>query len=433
VNKALRFAAAGAHHTEVFNRVTFALAAYRLALQSSGNVSHEQAVKRAEGDMRAAHFDYSADNKPQMMRGKHSRLLFMFQQYRQHMIYWWAKNAKEFVQNEAPGARGRAAKSMLLMGTTNLVMAGAAGMPFVGAVALLASLIGGEDDDGTPFDFNKWIEDAAVEHMGEDAGKVFARGIFAGLGMDVSKRIGQADLTPFLNAGSATYERDPDDKMRAYLYDLAGPLGSIALGVARAQDKFANGDAVGGLAAMTPKAVADVLKAYQLDQEGMKDKRGQQLATAEAFDGADVLLQFAGVTPSAVSSIKSDRGRVREVEYALKDKSRLLTGQFVEAWMRGDRDGVGEAVEAIKAFNQKTAEKYGASRGMLIDGRQLESAIKDRRQRAMMLALTGGTAETRQQLLIATRMSGLFAPVNQETMQQNAEFALPGLPGLPGN
>src|SRR5690606_9163453 len=57
--KAMRLAAAGAHHTEVFNRVTFALAAYRLAMKSGTNVTHEDAVRRAENDVAAAHFDYS--------------------------------------------------------------------------------------------------------------------------------------------------------------------------------------------------------------------------------------------------------------------------------------------------------------------------------------------------------------------------------------
>lgn len=424
--KFMRLAAAGAHHTEVFNRVTFALAAYRLALKSNGDVSHAEAVRRAENDLVAVHFDYSFANKPEMMRGK-ARLVFMFQQYRQHMLYWWGRNIKDIVKNEAPGDRTRALKAALLMGTTQGIFAGALGMPFVGSIAFLANLLGGGDEDGVPFDFNRWITDAAVEATGsQEAGEVMAKGIFAALGMNIGQRIGQADLFPFLNEGSAKYERNADDKMRAYLFDLAGPLGSIALGMARSSEAFARGDTAAGIAAATPKAVSDIVKAYQLETEGMKDKRGQFLAAAEAFDGADVFMQAAGVAPTRVAAIRDARGKIMDVDNGMRDRSRLITGQFVEAWSRGDRDGVAEALADIQAFNQKLASRGLGARQFLIDGRQLELAIKDRQQRAMILALTGGTAETRRQLMIATRMSGLF---NQS---EPTNGGLPGLPGLPG-
>lgn len=431
--KLMRLAAAGAHHTEVFNRVTFALAAYRLALKSGGNVTHAEAVRRAENDTAAVHFDYSYANKPEMMRGKKTRLIFMFQQYRQHMLYWWAKNIKDMVKGEAPGDRTRALKAALLMGTTQGVFAGALGLPFVGSVAFLANLLGGDDDDGVPFDFNTWITEAAVDATGsKEAGEVMAKGIFAALGMNISQRIGQGDLLPFLNEGSAKFERNADDKMRAYLFDLAGPLGSIALGAARATEAFGRGDTAGGIAATTPKAVSDIIKAYQLETEGMKDKKGQFLATAEAFDGSDVFMQAAGVAPTAVARVRADRGRVMEVETALKDRTRQITGQFVEAWLRGDRDGVMEAVEEVKEFNRKTGAKF-KDRSLLIDGRQLEMAIRDRQRRALLLALTGGTAETKRQLLLATQLSGLYNPVTADSIRENAAGGLPGLPGLPGN
>lgn len=431
--KFMRLAAAGAHHTEVFNRVTFALAAYRLALRSSGSVSHDEAVRRAETDVASVHFDYSYANKPELMRGKSTRLLFMFQQYRQHMLYWWAKNFKDIVKNEAPGERTRALKAALLMGATNAVFAGAMGLPFVGAVGLLANLLGGEDDDGVPFNFERWVTDAARDVTGSDeAGEVMSKGIFAALGMNISQRIGQADLLPFVNQGSAKFEKNADDKMRAYLFDLAGPLGSIALNLARSSEAFGRGDTLAGLAYATPKAASDIIKAYQLDTEGMKDKRGNYLATAEAFDGSDTFLTAAGVQPTKVANIKADRGRVADLDNALREKTRQLTGEFVEAWMRGDREGITEALGEVQAYNKKVVGGKLRDRSLIIDSRALELAIKDRQQRAMLLALTGGTAETKRQLLLATRMSGLFNQVTPQTIRQNADN-LPGLPGLPGS
>lgn len=428
-NKFMRLAAAGAHHTEVFNRVTFALAAYRLALKSSGSVTHEEAVRRAEDDVAAVHFDYSAANKPELMRGK-ARLVFMFQQYRQHMLYWWGKTVKDAVKGETPEERRRAYKAAFLMGTTNALFAGALGMPFVGTIAFLMNMFAPDDDDGVPFDFDRWLTEAATEATGsEKAGQVMARGIFNAMGMNIGQRIGQGDLMPFLNEGSARFERNADDKMRAYLFDLAGPLGSIALGVARSSEAFARGDTVAGLAHTTPKAVSDILKAIELSNEGVKNGRGQVLASQEAFDGADVFLQAAGVAPADVASIKADRGRVIEIDNAFKDKTRRLMGSFTEAWMRQDRAGVAEALAEIQDYNRKIATGKFRDRSLLIDGRKLESAIRDRQQKALILALTGGTADSKRQMMIALRMSGLINAVTPDSMQQNA-MDLPGLPGL---
>ncbi len=418
--KAMRWAAAGAHHTEVFNRVSFALAAYRLAMKSSTAMTHAEAVKRAENDTAAVHFDYSYSNKPEVMRGKTTRLLFMFQQYRQHMIYWWAKNVKDMVKNEAPGDRTRALKAALLMGTTQATFAGALGLPFVGTIALLCNLLGGDDEDGLPFDFNKWVTDAAIEQLGETGGEVMAKGIFAGMGMNIGQRIGQGGL--LAHAGSEKYERNGDDKVRAYLFDLlGGPLGSIATSMGKSVDAFGSGDVAGGLAHATPKVVSDVIKAYQLESEGLKDKRGQTLAAAEAFDGADVFMQAAGVAPTAVANLKADRGRVADIENKFKEKTRALSANFVESWQRGDQEGLAEAVEEIKAFNTMVGAGKYKGLGIEITGKKLENAIKDRQSRAMMLALTGGTAQTKQQMMIANQTSGLFAPVTKESMRENAQ------------
>lgn len=433
--KAMRLAAAGAHHTEVFNRVSFALAAYRLAMKSSPDMTHEAAVKRTEDDVAAVHFDYSTANKPYAMgRGAPAaRLVFMFQQYRQHMLYWWANTVKDAVKGETPEARTQARKAALLMGATNLVFAGTMGLPFVGAIGLLASLFAGGEPGDEPFDFERWMREAAVGLTGSTAaGEVLSKGIFTALGVDISKRIGQGDLLPLLNTGSARFERNADDKMRAYLFDLLGPLGSIALGTARAWEAFAEGDTLKGLAATTPKAAADLIRAYQLQTEGMKDKRGNFIATAEAFDGADVAAQALGMTPAAASNIRQARAAVSDIQYAFQDQKKLLTRHFIEAWARGDAEGVQEALTDIQGYNKRVATGRYADPKLLLTQQNLADGVRERQQRAMMLALTGGLAETRQQLLIATRMSGLYDNVGG-MLQQAAPRPADGngLPALP--
>jgi hypothetical protein len=427
--KAMRLAAAGAHHTEVFNRVSFALAAYRLAMKSRSDMTHEEAVRAAEKDVASAHFDYSYTNKPLWM-GKSSpamRLVFMFQQYRQHMLYWWGNTIKDAVKGETPEARSTARKAALLMGTSQLLFAGTLGLPFIGALGTLVNVLAGGDDGEEPFNFERWLREAAVGMTGsEKAADVVLKGVFAAIGADISKRIGQADLLPLLNPGSARFERDFDDKTRAYLFDMLGPLGSIALGAARATEAFASGDYARGLAATLPKTAADIVRAYDQHTGGLKDKRGQQLAAEEAFDGLDTAFQALGITPTQVANAKQARGAVLDIQNALRDDTRRLTGSFIEAWVRHDAQGMTEALEGIRKYNATVAKGRLAQRELLITPDRLKSAIVERQRRAMLLALTGGLADTRQQLLIATRVSGLY-----DLEGRDANLDSHGLPALP--
>lgn len=429
-HKFLRLGAAGAHHTEVFNRVTFALAAYRLALKSAASVTHDEATRRAENDVFATHYDYTSENAPLLMKGNFSRVVTMFQKYRQHQIYWWAKNMKEAIKNEAPGDRLRASKAMVLMGTTQLVFGGVKALPFIGAIAFLSNLFAGAADDGQPFDFNQWIEDAAKDVMGDTAGEAFAQGIFGAMGMNVATRIGQGGL--LLNTGSEKYEKNADDKMRAYLFDLAGPMGSIALGTAKAYAAFGRGDVAGGLAATTPKFISDALKAYQLEQEGIVDhKKNLTIAPAEAFDASDVTMQALGVMPRKVADLKADGAKIRDIDQGLKDKSHQLTNSFVEAWAREDAAGMQEAISRIKDFDQLVGAKYQNS-AFLINGQHLEAAVKEYQNRAIRLAITSGSAATQRQMLIASKTGNMNTPVTPESLVSGVQGVRDrGLPGLP--
>ncbi|OWT53392.1 PLxRFG domain-containing protein [Candidimonas nitroreducens] len=429
--KFLRLAAAGAHHTEVFNRVTFALAAYRLALKSSADITHEEAVRRAEDDVAAAHFDYSFANKPAMMRGK-SRLVFMFQQYRQHMLYWWGNTIKDMVKGETPEDRGRALKAALLMGAAQGIFAGAMGLPFVGTIGQLANMFASDNDDGEPFDFKRWITQAAVDATGsQKAGEVMANGIFAAVGADVSRRIGQADLLPLINMGSKSYAQHTDDKVRDYLFDLLGPLGSIAVDAAKSVDMFSSGQTLQGLAAASPQAAKGIIQAYALDTEGLKNKRGQVLATADKFDGSDRAMQLLGVKPMDVTHVQADRGRVLDAEYYFKQRAQILEQSFVQAWTRQDDKGMSDALDGIKEFNNKLMKGNLATKSNMVTGQKLESALKTYMQQQMMLALSNGAAASRQELMMAMRMSGLYNPVALGATPTALPGNMPGLPGLP--
>lgn len=424
-NKAMRTAAGGAHHTEVFNRVTFALAAYRLALQSGSTVTHEQAVQRTGDDLAATHFDYSGVNKAEFMKGNVSRMVFMFQQYRQHMLYWWFNNVKQAVKGESKEERARAIKAAIYMATAQGVFAGARGLPFIGAIGLIAELasaaIGGDDDE--PFNFERYLSEGAKAALGEAGGETFTKGVLALAGMDIGQRIGQHDLAPFLNLGSARFERNPDDKARAYLFDMLGPLGSQALNFAKAGAAVMDGDAYKAVEYAAPKGAADIIKAYNMANQGVTNSRGQVILAAEKMDGVDIALQALGTRPTKVSKARNERGRIMDIEQHYVDRGRSLRSAFVQAWARQDNEGIKDALEGIQTYNTRLVkERPIMAREFAITAKGLTSALRDYQQRAMMLALTDGSAETRRQAMIALQMFGLMGAQDVEESSQLISF-----------
>lgn len=431
--KGAHLASAGAHHVEVFNRVTAALTAYNLAMQSDPNLTPKQATRVAEDAVAAIHFDYSPGNKPQVMRGNVMRPLMMFQQYRQHLLYWWANDIKEALKGETPKVRAEARKAAFLMGATNALFAGALGMPFVGTIQFLANLLGPDGEDGEEFDFEKWVTEAANEAEAATGvgglSAVLTKGIFAAMGMNIGQRLSQADLIPFLSEGSARFEREAGNKARAYLFDLLGPVGSVAVDMVRSTEAFERGDVVAGLAQATPKAIADGLRAWQMSTEGIKNRRGEILATAEAFDGYDVLLQATGIMPTTAADIRADRGRIYEMEQQFQRRTSQLTNNFVEAWQRQDQHGMLEATRNIQEYNRKVASgRFGEHPELLqrlvLDGRRIEQAIRRRQQQAYLRALSGGRADTQRQMLLGMQMSGLIQQITPQMVADNASVLI---------
>lgn len=419
-NRWMAISAAGAHHTEVFNRVVAALTAYRLARQRGA--THTQAVETAENDLVLTHIDYSQENTANFMKGPYAGRIFMFQKYRQGMLYWWVKQVRDALGAATPEDRKAAGKAMGLMAASHLLAAGVRGLPFAGAFFLVADLIAAvAGDDDEPFDLQKEMEEALEEWLGPEAGRFFARGVFDAAGLDLSHRIGQHDLLPFTDWSTAKYERDGDDKVRAYLFDLLGPLGSVALGWGSGMDAAQRGDWLAAGAYMSPKFAADIFKAIDLHEQGLRDKRGQVIAQRELFDGWDIALQAVGTRPSTVADIRHERSKVRDLETHYQNRSQALTRYFTEAFKLQDQDGIQDAVEAITAFNRKVVRKHPQ---LVITGQRLEQAVRRDYQRQLINALTGGTADTRRQLMLMMQMTGMMQRPDEDWSQ--------GIPDMKG-
>ena len=131
------------HHAEKFNRQVTFVAAYRLAKRAGADsdTAFEQA-KKATYD---GHFDYAAQNRPRFMMGNVAKVVFLFKQYSQNILYALGRNAYLAFKGDK-----EARKTLAGLLVSHAMASGILGLPFVSTLLAVASMLGSDDDPWIP-------------------------------------------------------------------------------------------------------------------------------------------------------------------------------------------------------------------------------------------------------------------------------------------
>ncbi|WP_265735963.1 PLxRFG domain-containing protein [Acinetobacter sp. CFCC 11171] len=127
------------HHAERFNREVTFIAAYRLS-KESGMADHD-AYKQAVKMTYDGHFDYSASNRARFMQGNVAKVIFLFKQFGQNMIYTIARQSYIALigKNHTKEERIEAARAISAILVTHALAAGVLGLPMVTTILAIAS------------------------------------------------------------------------------------------------------------------------------------------------------------------------------------------------------------------------------------------------------------------------------------------------------
>jgi hypothetical protein len=140
-----------------------------------------------------------------------------------------------------------------------------------------------------------------------------------------------------------------EDAIKELLFNAAGaPVGMIA-NMAEGVIAFKNGEYARGLSRMTPRFVASVIKANDLDENGLATRSGTQVMTADQFDGWDITLKAAGFNPTAVSEHYTAQTTKENTSQAIQDRRNNLLKEYAVAKIKGD--DLAGVKEAIRVFN----------------------------------------------------------------------------------
>lgn len=320
LNRVARRLRGVANTIEVLNRLSTALAAYRLEYTRQTNAgagaeaAHRSATEYADDVVVATHGDYSAHNAPRLlMQGNYAHLpVKVMGQFKKFMLIQWglvARAAREGFAGATKEERaaGRTTLAWLLGSYTAL--AGLLGAPAFRELImpLLGAVFGGDGEDDEAY-LRRIIGDP-------DLARLLLRGVPALAGVDLSRRLGLSlNPLPYVDAG-----RDMRETFRNTLVALfGGPSAALAEKGLSGIEMISRGEYWKGLESLVPNGVAGILKALRYASEGVTSSRGDVVLTPDEVGVIGALFQAAGLPPTSITerSWKSEVLHSTQEEFA---------------------------------------------------------------------------------------------------------------------
>lgn len=343
----MRVASTLFHNAERFNREVTFIAAYRLA-RDSGSM-HDQAFEQAMDSTYKGHFDYSSGNRPRIMQGNIAKVILLFKQFGQNMIYTLARTAHQSLKGETPEARREAQRALAGIVGMHTVFAGVMGLPLVGPILVMASMLGSDDDE--PWDAEAALRNALADALGTKTSEVLMKGASRFGPADLSGRVGINNLLlPYVQDGL-----EGKDFSDAMVMSALGPVVGILTNTFKGLAEMGQGHGMRGVETMSPVFLRSPLRSIRYATEGAQDKTGVMIKDDVGM--FSLAAQAFGFSPSEVRLATEGRSAIYSHTKRLDKRRTELMTDYVRAIQRDDADGQKELWAEIQEFNQKNPSR----------------------------------------------------------------------------
>lgn len=362
----MRVASTLFHNAERFNREVTFIAAYRLA-RDSGSM-HDQAFEQAMDSTYKGHFDYSSGNRPRIMQGNIAKVILLFKQFGQNMIYTLARTAHQSLKGETPEARREAQRALAGIIGMHTVFAGVMGLPLVGPILAMASMLGSDDDE--PWDAEAALRNALADALGTKTSEVLMKGASRFGPADLSGRVGINNLLlPYVQDGL-----EGKDFSDAMVMSALGPVVGILTNTFKGLAEMGQGHGMRGVETMSPVFLRSPLRSIRYATEGAQDKTGVMIKDDVGM--FSLAAQAVGFSPSEVRLATEGRSAIYSHTKRLDNRRTELMTDYVRAIQRDDADGQKEIWAEIQAFNQKNPSRRISRVQAMQSLRQREKRVK---------------------------------------------------------
>lgn len=347
------------HHAEKFNRQVTFVAAYRLAKRAGAD--SEAAFEQAKKATYDGHFDYAAQNRPRFMMGNVAKVVFLFKQYSQNILYALGRNAYLAFKGDK-----EARKTLAGLLVSHAMASGILGLPFVSTLLAVASMLGSDDDD--PWDAEAALRNMLADTFGDKAGEVMAKGFSRLTPLDVSGRLGLNQLIfPDIQDGLAGKKW-----AESLVVGSTGAVVGAGIGAADGVQKILDGRYMEGLESMLPVAIRNPLKAVRYATDGQVDKSG--ITVKDDFNLFELAGQAAGFRSSDLALKQEGKSAVYRRDRALSAARAKILSAMAKAVVEQDAAALRALRSVVAQWNRKHPERA-------IKSENIMSSVRNRQRR----------------------------------------------------
>lgn len=308
--------------TEIFNRRTTALSAYRIAVEN-GKL-YEEAKAEAVKAIKETQGIYSKANRPMWGRGVLGAPLFTFKQFSVMYLELFARLP---------------AKQKLMMLGLLMMASGAEGLPFAGDLEDLIDTIGQWLGYGT--NSKRWIKEKVG---GTPVGDFFLKGVSSVAPIDVQGRLGMNNLIP----GTAILKQSSTDKGRD-VKEFFGPMGGLFTAASDSLELLAKGQVARAVKAASPRAIQGIATGAEMALTGKAtDKYGRKTFDATPVEAAE---KFVGFNPSRMAEESQVKMGLMQDKQLLTVRTEEIVNDMAQAKIDRDAKAQREAMDKWRKWN----------------------------------------------------------------------------------
>lgn len=335
---------------EAINRVSTALAAYRL--ERKNGASPEAALEYADQVISQTHGDYTRINAPRAFNTPVGKVALQFRKFQLIQLTLLAKLVHNSFKGASPEERAAARKILTFTMAHTGVLAGVVGLPgFAAAAFVINKLADAFGDDDEPYNLENELRKMLG---GGDLAQAVMRGAPNLVGTDLSGKLGMGNALSILPYTDFDASREGFNAIATGL--TLGATGGLGARVFQALGDMKDGDYYRGLMGLAPKGIADATRAFVEANRGETNKRGDVLVGADEISNWESFAKAIGWPTSNVSERRFDRQVAYDNKEAFENKASKLKNQYSQAVREGDADSKRKAIEGWQRLQQSRRE-----------------------------------------------------------------------------
>lgn len=228
------------------------------------------------------------------------------------------------------------------------LLSGMSGLPFAEDAEDMATAIG--QMMGYNFNAkqarNEFIQSIFGAQMAEFLDRGFS-GI-PGVPLDVSGRLGLSNMIP----GTEILQKKTNET--SDYFEILGPVGSFVKDTVTGGKLILEGNVGSGLAQMSPVAIRNLLKGYDMADTGMyRDQKNYKVLDTTMLEAA---LKSVGFQPSSVAKVQDGNRAIQQAKNYYNLKAQEIRSMWAAGVFERDPDKVQQARDRIAEWNRKNPE-----------------------------------------------------------------------------